>query len=282
MFPALPYESWSKSLLGLHLVSQMVGRVRLALHPPINHWWHVTLYVSARGLTTNAMPIPGRDETLDIEIDLRSHEVVLRTSLGKAKRIDLSDKTVCDFHREFTAALESLGVKVAIDARPYKCRSKTPYPEDRDNGTYDRQSITTALEILGDVNSVFNEFRGKYLGKSSPVHLYWHSFDLAVTRFSGRKHPEIPGADRVTQEAYSHEVNSAGFWFGDDKVREPAFYTYTSPAPKSLPNDAFEMLRYEEVRTAADPRAKLLEFLQSAYERGADAAGWDRAALERS
>jgi hypothetical protein len=280
MFPALPYESWSKSLLGLHLVSQMVGRVRLELHPAINHWWHATMYVSARGLTTGVMPIRGRSETLDIEIDLLSHEVVLRMSHGKTKKVDLSEKTVCDFYRDFTASLAELGIDVSIDVHPYKCRSKTPFPDDRDNGTYDRAAITTALQILGDVNTVFTEFRGRYVGKSSPVHLFWHSFDLAVTRFSGRKHPEIPGADPVTREAYSHEVNSAGFWFGDDKVREPAFYTYTSPAPKSLPNDAFETLRYEEVRTAADPRAKLLEFLQSAYERGADAAGWDRAALE--
>ena len=281
MFPPLPYESWSDTLLGLHLVSQIVGRVRLALHPPVNHWWHAALYVSPRGLTTGAIPHPGsRGQNFDLEIDLLDHRVVTRTSDGRSLSITLADRSICDFHREFTAQLQQLGIEVAIDVRPYKCRSTIPYPEDRAHGAHDRRAVQTAFAILRGVAAVLQEFRSRFLGKCSPVHLFWHSFDLAVTRFSGRRAPALEGADHVAQEAYSHEVNSAGFWFGDDTVREPAFYCYTAPAPASM-REAMVTLRYDEMRTSPDPRRALLAFLQDAYAAGADAAHWDRAALER-
>ncbi|HEU4419342.1 MAG TPA: DUF5996 family protein [Planctomycetota bacterium] len=283
MFPPLPYESWSDTLLGLHLVTQIVGKVRLALHPPINHWWHATLYVSPRGLTTGAIPLPASREqnrNFDVEIDLRDHRVVTRTSDGRILFATLADRPVCDFYREFTGQLQQLGIDVAIDVRPYKCRSTIPYDRDREHGAYDRRSVQTACAILHGVEAVFAEFRSRFLGKCSPVHLFWHSFDLAVTRFSGRRAPALEGQDRVAQEAYSHEVNSAGFWFGDNDVREPAFYCYTAPAPPGM-SDAMTTLRYDEMRTSPDPRRTLLDFLQGAYEAGANAARWDRASLER-
>ena len=284
VFPPLPYASWSDTLLGLHLVSQIVGRVRLALHPPINHWWHVTLYVSPRGLTTGAIPLPGSREpaqNFDVEIDLLDHRVVTRTSDGRSLSATLTDRSIGDVHREFTAQLQQLGIEVAIDVRPYKCRSTIPYPEDHVHGAHDRRAVQTAFAILRGVAAILQEFRSRFLGKCSPVHLFWHSFDLAVTRFSGRRAPALEGAGRVAQEAYSHEVNSAGFWFGDDDVREPAFYCYTAPAPAAMRGDAMVTLRYDEMRAAPDPRRALLDFLQRSYEAGADAAQWDRAALER-
>jgi hypothetical protein len=282
MFPALAYESWSDTLLYLHLTSQIVGRVRLALHPPINHWWHTTLYPSARGLTTGAIPFAASVErSFDIELDYLDHRTIIRTSEGKSATVELSARPLSDFYREFMAQLELLGIKVEIDVRPYKCRSTIPYSEDREHAAYNRRSVETAFQILRGVDEILKEFRSRYLGKCSPVHMFWHSFDLAVTRFSGRRAPPLPSADKVTQEAYSHEVNSAGFWFGDDKMREPAFYCYTAPAPAGMENDAMVTLRYEEMRTAPDPRRALLDFLQSAYEAGANAAKWDRAALER-
>ena len=283
MFPPLPYESWSDTLLGLHLVSQIVGKVRLALHPPINHWWHVTLYVSPRGLTTSAIPLRGsgdQNANFDVEIDLLDHRVVTRTSDGRTLSAALADRPVCDFYHEFSGQLQQLGIDAAIDVRPYKCRSAIRYDQDREHGAYDRRSVQTAFAILRGVGAILEEFRSRYLGKCSPVHLFWHSFDLAVTRFSGRRAPALEGQSRVSQEAYSHEVNSAGFWFGDDDVREPSFYCYTAPAPAGM-SDAMVTLRYDEMRTSPDPRGALLDFLQRSYEAGANAAGWDRLALER-
>jgi len=279
MFSPLPYESWSDTLLKLHLVAQMVGKVRLALHPPINHWWHVTLYVSPRGLTTGEIPYGER--SFDLEIDLLDHRVIARTADKKSTSIPLDDRPLCDFYREFTARLGELGIGASISPHPYKCRSTVPFDQDREHAAYDRRAVETAFSILRDTDALLREFRSRFVGKCSPVHMFWHSFDLAVTRFSGRRAPKLEGADRVTQEAYSHEVNSCGFWFGDDKVREPAFYCYTAPAPPGMSGDAMVLLRYEEMRSAPDPRRALLDFLQRSYEEGVSAARWDRKALER-
>jgi hypothetical protein len=291
--PALPYEAWSESLLYLHLVTQMVGKVRLALHPPINHWWHVTLYLSARGITTGAIPF--RDNDLDIEIDLLAHRVVLRASEGRSETIALGGP-ISDVYRELTGALDELGVVVAINPNPYECRSTIPYPDDHVHTTYDRESVSRAFEAFRFAESVFKRFRSGYLGKCSPVHLFWHGFDLAVTRFSGRPAPSLDGADHVTKEGYSHELNSAGFWFGDDTFREAAFYCYTAPLPEGLTAQPLmpfaakwlqlraspmAILRYEDVRSAPEPARALSEFLESAYAAGANAGKWDRSSLER-
>lgn len=290
--PTLPYDSWSESLLYLHLVSQLAGKVRLALHPPINHWWHATLAISARGMSTGSIPYRGNE--LDIELDLLSHHLEIRKSDGKNAKIALGDKPICDFYHTYLAALADLDIQVKISPNPYKCRSTVPYPEDRMHTAYDKDAVTRGFQALRFVDQVFKSFRSAFIGKCSPVHLFWHSFDLAVTRFSGRPTPSVEGMDRVGREAYSHEVNSAGFWFGDDQMREAAFYCYTAPSPEGLtsqpltPASAFwtpgaspmAILRYEDVRTAADPAHTLTQFLESAYAAGANLAKWDRGALE--
>ncbi|MCK6545010.1 DUF5996 family protein [Myxococcota bacterium] len=292
--PALPLADWEPSRLQLHLMTQIVGKIRLALHPWRNHWWHSTLYLSARGLTTG--PIPFGAESFDAELDLVDHALVVRTTKGEVAKTPLDGRPICDFYRDVHALLAGLGVEVAIDARPYKCKSSVPFDGDREHATYDPAAVSRAWRVLSAIAPVFDEFRGRFTGKSSPVHFFWHSFDLAVTRFSGRRAPELPGADRVTREAYSHEVSSAGFWFGDDTTPEPTFYSYAAPAPDGLVGTPLSpptarwlelhgspmaILRYEDVRTSARPEETLLAFLQSSYEGAADLARWDRAALER-
>jgi hypothetical protein len=285
--PELPYAAWKDTLLYLHLVSQIAGKVRLALHPPINHWWHVTQYVTSRGLSTGEIPYPGKN--FDLELDLLGHALVARTSDGRSKQVALGAKPICDTYGEVMATLAELGIEVAINAKPFKCRSTTPFPEDTAHAAYDRAYIERAFTALREIEAVFKEFRGRFVGKCSPVQLYWHSFDLACTRFSGRRAPVMEGADRVTKEAYSHEVISAGFWFGDDKMPEPAFYCYASPSPPELMKaplaapakwhelwgSTMAVLRYDDLRAAKDPRVLLLDFLQSAYDGAARAAKWD-------
>jgi hypothetical protein len=287
----LPLAAWEESRLYLQLVCQIVGKTRQRLHPWLNHWWHVTLYVSPRGLTTGT--IPTARGPLSIDLDLVDHRAVLSTERAR-REVALAARPLAEFYAELMAALGEIGRPCSISTAPYDCKSKIPYPEDREHATYDREAVTRAWRVLAEVDAVFWEFRGRFVGKSSPVHFFWHSLDLAVTRFSGRAAPEPP-SHPVAREAYSHEVSSAGFWFGDDTLPEPAFYSYAWPVPPEL--DASPLpaparwveaggapqarLSYEDWRKLPDPRAALLGFLQSSYEAAAERAHWDRALLER-
>jgi hypothetical protein len=291
--PSLALAEWEDTQLTWQLMCQIVGKVRLELHPKLNHWWHVTHYLSPTGLTTG--PIPHGGSIFEITQNLFDQRLEVRSADGRVRTMPLAPGTIADFYAEFMGLLRSLEIDVAIHSHPYKCRSDVPFSMDRVHTTFEHEHVRRAWMILCWIEGVFREFRGRFIGKCSPVHLFWHSFDLAVTRFSGRPAPPMPDADPVSREAYSHEVNSAGFWFGDEFTQEPCFYCYTAPAPPGLdaqrlePRQAFwqelggspmALLRYEDVRAMSDPRAGLLAFLQSAYEAGAGLAGWDRNALE--
>lgn len=292
--PPLPLAAWEESRLQLHLMTQILGKVRLALHPWLNHWWHATLFLTPRGLGTRTIPLG--PASFDAELDLIDHRLVVRRSDGRTASLPLGAEPICDHYRAVMELLRSLDVPVAIDPRPFKCKSTTPFDGDREHASYDPEAVHRAWTVLSRIAPVFETFRGEWLGKSSPVHFFWHSFDLAVTRFSGRRAPDLPGADRVTREAYSHEVTSAGFWFGDDTLPEPAFYGYTAPAPEGLTGEPLRpsaarwfdlrgspmaVLRYEDLRQADDPEADLLAFLRTSHEAGARLAGWDLANLRR-
>jgi len=290
-FPEIPLEAWRPTKNTLHLYAQIVGKIRLAMHPRINHWWHVTLYVSPRGLTTRAIPHNGGN--FEIEFDFNDHKLVLETSDGGVEDFALYDGlTVADFYASVMANLAKLGIEPKIRGEPYDTISKIPFAEDTEHNSYDKEFIERAHNVLVTANDILEEFRGRFVGKSTPVHMFWHSFDLALTRFSGKKAPPMPEANMVTREAYSHEVISFGFWFGDDKeggVPAPAFYSYTAPEPAGLADERLPapaswreagashmaLLMYEDVRTAEDPREKVLDFLDSAYQAGAKRAGWN-------
>lgn len=289
----MPLAEWEDTRLRWQLMCQIVGKVRLKLHPWMNHWWHVPLYVSARGLTTGS--IPYQEGVMDIEFDLIDHHVSIRSNEGDKLEIPICRLPICDFYDEVLGALTDIGAKVQIVKKPYKCKSDIPFDKDSKHVTYDPHKVTRAWKVLTEIEPIFKEFRGRYVGKCSPVHMFWHSFDLAVTRFSGRRAPDHPEWDSVAREAYSHEVNSAGFWFGDDNTPDPMFYCYTSPSPEGiteqpLAKNAFwgelngapyALYRYEDWRKASEPKKALLDFLESSYEAGAKQAKWDRKALER-
>jgi hypothetical protein len=288
--PPLPLEAWEPTKTTLHLWCQVVGKVRLASTAPRNHWWHVPLYVGIRGLTTRRMHTA--DATFQIDLDLVEHALRVRTAAGAEESFPLVDGlSVAAFDEQLHDALRRLGVDVEIRESPFGVPMTTPFPEDREHASYDPEYVQRFFTVLDWTDSVFEEFAGWYCGKTSPVHLFWHSFDLAVTRFSGRRAPPLEGADAVTREAYSHELISFGFWAGDDNVREPTYYSYTAPEPPGLreqpllPAEAawqengLATLRYDVVRDAPDPRATLLDFLDSAYRAGATTAGWDIAEL---
>jgi hypothetical protein len=291
--PPLPLDDWEATKDTLHLWMQIVGKVRLASSAPRNHWWHVPLYVDVRGLTTRRMHA-ANDAAFQIRFDFVDHRLVVETDAGGVDSFPLVDGlSVAEFDRTLHETLAALGVDVAIRESPYGVPMTTPFPDDREHATYDPDAVERFWRILAWSDGVFEEFAGWFCGKTSPVHVFWHSFDLAVTRFGGKRAPAQPNADAVAQEAYSHEVVSFGFWAGDRNVREPSYYSYTAPEPPGLRDrplrpdaaawtDSLALLPYEAVRTAEDPRATLLAFLESAYEAGADAAGWDRAELESS
>jgi hypothetical protein len=296
--PALPLAEWEPTNTTLHLWSQIVGKVRLASSWPRNHWWHVPLYLDVRGLTTRRLHA-NDGTTFEIAFDFVDHRLVVSTADGAVESFRLADGlSVASFDAKLHETLGSLGVDVAIRETPFGVPVTTPFRADREHAAYDPDAVVRFWRILDWTDGVFEEFSGWFCGKTSPVHLFWHSFDLAVTRFSGRRAPPLPDdADDVSREAYSHEVVSFGFWAGDERIREPSYYAYTAPEPAGLrarqlrPDAArwveqgagsLALLPYDEVRTAADPRATLLAFLESAYEAGADAAGWDRADLESS
>jgi hypothetical protein len=291
-WPALPLDAWRDTYATLHMWSQIVGKVRMAQSPLINHWWEVPLYISARGLTTSA--ILYRNGIFEVEFDFLHHNLVIQTSEGPSKTIPLAPRSVADFYHEFMAALAALGIEVKIWKMPVEIPDPIAFDLDTQHASYDPEYVTRFWRILLAVDSIFSEFRSRFIGKNSPVHFFWGSFDLAVTRFSGRRAPEREGADPITREAYSHEVISAGFWPGGGEIKGPAFYAYAAPEPPGYgqspvrPGKAFyhpEMkeffLMYDDVRLDPAPRTAVLEFLQSTYEAGANLAKWDRAELER-
>jgi hypothetical protein len=295
-WPPLAYEAWADTQATLHLWTQVVGKVRMALAPPVNHWWHVPLYVTARGLTTSSMPI-GAGRTLEIAFDFLAHQLRLDCSDGCAETIRLEPRSVADFHAQVMAALDRLGVAVHIWTTPCEVENPIPFEQDETHASYDAAAAQVFWRALVQADRVMKAFRGRFLGKASPVHFFWGSFDLAVTRFSGRPAPPHPGSPlapaSVSGEAYSHEVSSCGFWPGAPGV-EPVFYAYAYPEPAGFAQAPVRpaaagwnatlgefTLPYEAVRTATDPDAALLDFLQSTYAAAADLAHWPRSALER-
>lgn len=272
--------------------TQIVGKVRLAQTPKVNHWWNVPLYVSARGLTTTAM---AHGETFfEMEFDFIDHNLHITSSRGDRAAVALKPKSVATFYQETMKALSGVGLGVDIWKMPVEIPDPIPFDEDHQHASYDPEYVNRFWRILRRSDRLMQEFRSRFIGKCSPVHFFWGSFDLAVTRFSGRPAPPRPDADVITREAYSHEVISHGWWPGQGPLGKPAFYSYTAPPPeglsaaKILPAQAFYsndlseyLLLYDDVRTAADPDAALMDFLQSTYEAGATLANWDRESLER-
>lgn len=265
--------------------TQIVGKTRLALSPPQNHWWHVTLYVTPRGLSTS--PIPFGNLTFEVEFDFVAHQVSIRTSAGTGRSIPLYPRSVADFYAEYMACLRSLGIEVKITLTPEEFDDTTPFNEDRHHASYDPEYIERFRRVLINADRLLKEFRSHFLGKCSPVHFFWGSFDLAVTRFSGRLCTPPVKPDPIMTEAYSHEVISCGFWPGDRRFKHPAFYSYTLPAPPGIDKEAFWeaglgefILKYEAIRAAEAPEKAVLDFCQSTYEAGAKLAQWDRPALE--
>jgi hypothetical protein len=294
--PELALEQWEPTKETLHLWAQIVGKVRLATTPPQNHWWNAPLYVDTRGWTTRRLR---SDDDFDVSFDFIAHELVVRTSSGGVESFPLADGlSVAAFHERFFALLGGLGIEVETKNEPYRIAVTTPFAEDTEHASYDREAVERFWHALRWIDWTLQEFAGWFCGKTSPVHLFWHGLDLAVTRFSGDRAPERPDADPVTREAYSHEVISFGFWPGDQKVRMPAFYSYTAPEPADLVEQPLRpeaaswqpagatshlaILPYDEVRNSPNPRGTLLDFLQNAYEAGAATAGWDVDGLRSS
>jgi hypothetical protein len=295
VWPALPYSDWRETAATLQLWTQIVGKIRLRLTPWLNHGWQVPLYVTARGLGTS--PIPVGSEILEIEFDFIGHQLVARTSRGEERSLALEPRTVAEFHSRLFELLNAIGVAVVIDETPNEVPHPIRFSEDHVHASYDAEAAHRFWRALVQVDRVFKLFRTGFLGKASPVHFFWGSFDLAVTRFSGRAAPLHPGGvpglpDAVTQEAYSHEVSSAGFWPGNEAFPHAAFYAYAYPEPPGFrnrpvsPGASFDatlgefVLPYETVRAAPDPDALLLDFLATTYAAAADAGHWDRAGLE--
>jgi hypothetical protein len=291
-WPALHFRDWENTCDTIHLWSQIVGKTRLALTPLMNHWWNVTFYVTPKGLTTS--PIPFRHETFEVEFDFIEHKLSLRTSEGNGHSIALYPRSVADFYREYMASLHALGIEVRLHLTPDEFDDKTPFDQDQHHASYDTKLVENFRRVLINSDRVMKEFRSRFIGKSSPVHFFWGSFDLAVTRFSGRRAPVPKDADPLTRESYSHEANSCGFWPGDRRFPHAAFYAYTMPKPPELEKQVVRpsagywdtqlgefILKYDDVRTAPSPHQAILDFCQSTYEAGANLAGWDRDALER-
>jgi Family of unknown function (DUF5996) len=296
-WPSLPLEAWKETAATLHMWTQIVGKVRLAQAPYLNHWWQVPLYVTARGLTTSAMPYGS--QTFQIDFDFIEHKLRIEKSDGDARSLALAPRTVANFYAEFMSAMRSLNLDVKIWTTPVEVENPTPFEQDTAHASYDAEYANRFWRLLAQAERVFQQFRSRFVGKCSPVHFFWGSFDLAVTRFSGRRAPTHPGApgvaDSITREAYSHEVSSAGFWPGGGAMPEPIFYSYAYPEPEGFKdykvrpaeshyNADFRefVLPYEALMASSEPDEMLLQFLQSTYEAAADLANWDRAALERS
>jgi hypothetical protein len=296
-WPPLPLSEWNDTRDTLHRWLQIVGKTRLALAAPINHYWHVTLYPTARGLTTS--PMPYERGMLEVELDFVDHTLAFRSSDGSSRGMKLKPRTVADFYDEYVSHLRALGARLEIRPVPSEMEDELPFVEDQQHRSYDPEAVNRCWTALTQGSRVLQRFRGRFLGKCSPVHLFWGAFDLACTRFSGRPAPVHPGGvphlpDRVVREAYSHECISAGWWPGvpGAPVAEPAFYSYSYPEPAGFAEARLNagyyspelkefVLPYESVRVASRPEELLLDFLQVTYEAGADLGGWDRGALER-
>jgi hypothetical protein len=292
-WPALPFAAWKDTYATLHMWTQIVGKVRLALSPNINHYWGTTLYVTARGLTTSAIPYEAG--IFEVRFDFIAHRLEIATSLGETRSFPLAPRTVAEFYAEFMREIESLGIHAHLWAMPVEVPRPVRFNLDVNHASYDSHYAHCFWQVLASIQPVFQEFRAGFIGKCSPVHFFWGSFDLAVTRFSGRRAPERPGADKITREAYSHEVISVGWWPGDGQIiKDAAFYAYAAPEPAGFkqsaarPAKAFYspqkgefFLMYDDVRASASPGRDLLAFCQSTYEAGANAGKWNRAELER-
>lgn len=294
-WPIIKFSEWHDTLATLHMWTQVVGKIRLEQTPLVNHWWNVPLYVSARGLTTSAMPY--EDRIFEIEFDFIDHLLLIKCSDGASKTLRLRPQSVADFYAEVMSALRELGMEILIWTTPVEVPDPIPFEDDTDHASYDAEYANRVWRALVKMDEVLKEFRARFIGKVSPVHFFWGSFDMAVTRFSGKTAPPRPGADLITREAYSHEVISHGWWPGN-KDMEAAFYSYTTPEPPGLANVVAEgkirpaetfynaemkefFLPYEDVRKSDSPEKTLMDFCQTTYDAGADLAGWDRAALER-
>ncbi|MFM2288093.1 MAG: hypothetical protein RL684_1236 [Pseudomonadota bacterium] len=296
-WPPLPLAAWRDTYATLHLWTQIVGKTRLAFAPMQNHWWQVTLYVTPRGLSTSAVPCGTR--SFEVAFDFIEHRLSILASDGRAEAFALAPMTVAEFFARYLAALRRLGIVPRLMATPVEIETAIPFADDRTHATYDADAARRCWQVLAQVERVLQRFRGRFVGKQSPVHFFWGSFDLAATRFCGRRAPRHPGGapncpDYVMVEAYSHECASCGFWPGGGAVAEPVFYAYAYPEPPGYAAQpvrpaaaAYDarmrefLLPYEAVRAAAEPDRMLLEFLQSTYEACAELAHWDRAALER-
>ncbi|HEU0089313.1 MAG TPA: DUF5996 family protein [Pseudonocardiaceae bacterium] len=289
LFPPIPLQSWVDTKATLHRFAQIVGKIRLAASPRRNHWWNVPFHVTGRGITTRPM---GLDPIYTIDFDFVAHRLVIATLAGHSVSFPLAGQSVGAFYQHTRAALAAVGVAVTVpDPRPFDLPDADRlFAEDTEHANYDPMWITRYWQVLSQVNLVLEEFAGRYWGKTSPVHHFWHTLDIAVTRFSDREIDQPPDVDPVTREAYSREVISFGFWFGDEKFPEPAFYSYTAPEPAGLAEEPLQpagaqwvnqgsghlaVLRYAEVRTHSDPRRQVLDFYESAYRAGARRAGWD-------
>jgi hypothetical protein len=293
-WPELPLAAWQDTYQTLHMWTQIVGKIRMTLTPLINHYWNVTLYVSARGLTTSAIPHPRGN--FEMEFDFIDHKLVVRTSDGAVRCLDLAPRAVADFYAQVMSTLAELKIDVRIHAHPDEVANPIPFADDHTHKSYDREYVERFHRLLISVDKVLKDFRARFTGKCSPVHFFWGSFDLAVTRFSGHLAPPRSDAQyqEMMREAYSQEVSSAGFWPGGGDIKGPAFYSYTTPEPAGfktsavLPKSASYhqgigefLLMYDDIRTSGSPESELMDFLQTTYEAGANLAKWDRAALER-
>jgi hypothetical protein len=291
-WPALPWPEWDATASTLHMWAQIVGKTRLALSPLQAHWWNVPLYVTARGLSTAAMPVP--NGVLEIEFDFADHQLLFRMSSGARLSVPLRPQSVADFYREYQGCLSQLGVSVRINPVPVEIKDPIPFAKDTQHASYDTEYVRRFWRVLMHATTLFQRFSSGFLGKVSPVHFFWGSFDLAVTRFSGRRASAKENADAITREAYSHEVISAGFWPGNGGYGEAAFYCYAAPSPAGLERMKIRpdaagwdaalgefILNYDQLRREPSPDEALIEFLDSTYNVAADAAQWDRALLER-
>lgn len=291
-WPALPIAEWQPTRDTLHMWTQIVGKIRMDLTPAVNHWWHVPLYIGARGLTTGVIPYGPR--AFEMTFDFIEHALIVQSSDAQQRRIELISQTVAEFYNRVMKTMDELGLPCRVWRMPVEVPAPIPFDEDTVHATYDREYVERFWRALLSLQPVFLEFRGRFLGKSSPLHFFWGSFDLALTRFSGKKAPVRDGVDSITREAYSHEVISAGWWTGSGSLTGPAFYAYAAPAPEGyyesadvkkpgLYSEEFKefILLYDEVRTADNPERVLMDFLQQTYEAGARLGRWDRESLEK-
>lgn len=291
-WPELDWNAWQDTCATLHMMTQIVGKTRVALTPIQNHWWNVPLYLTARGLSTSAMPIDLGD-TLDVEFDFVAHGLVFRTNSAKLERIALRPQPVADFFAEYLDVMKRLGIGVHIDPMPVELKDPIRFDLDTVHKSYDRDAVSRFFQVLRNADTLFKRFSTNFYGKISPVHFFWGSFDLAVTRFCGRRAPKREGADAIQAEAYSHECISAGFWPGNGGYGQAAFYAYAAPVPKGLETTVLKgkgafnqelgefLLNYDDMRSAENPAQVVLDFLQETYDAAADALAWNRADLDR-